>query len=76
MTEKLSDLVWHLEFYQGGSPNGTRTLVDKRTHLAPSVEQAIDKAKSVMQENSFPLGKANVCLMKRQDGTLVREVFA
>lgn len=74
MTEKLSDSVWHLEFYRSGT-DGTRTLVENVTDAASSVEQVIDKAKSLMQENTFPLGKANVCLIKRQDGTLVREVL-
>ena len=75
MTEKLSDLVWHLEFYKSGT-DGTLNLIEKVTfNGTPEVEGAVDKAKSLMHENTFPLGKANVCLIKHQDGTLVREVL-
>ena len=75
MTEKLSDSVWHLEFYRSGI-DGMLNLIERVTLTeTPEVEDAVNKAKSLMQENTFPLGKASVCLIKRQDGTLVREVL-
>ncbi len=66
-------MFWHLEFYRDGKRTGGDIVND----ASSSVELAIALAKSLMQNNTFPCcGKANLCLVKRQDGSLVREVVA
>lgn len=75
MIEKLSDFTWHLEFYRQNA-DGTRTLTQRTTVPEAVVEQVIDKAGSLLRESALALGKANLCLIKRQDGTLLREVHA
>ena len=77
MSEKPCDWYWPVEFYWA-DPSGTRTSVQNGTVLAPSLEQVIEEAKSMMQNITFPSvasGKANRCLIKKQDGRIVREVI-
>jgi hypothetical protein len=68
-------MFWHLEFYRI-NPDGTRTGGDLVNDASPSVELVIAQAKSMMQNITFSWGKANLCLVKSQDGRLVREVVA
>ena len=46
------------------------------TDGSASLEQAIEEAKSVMRNRTFHFGKATLCVVKSQDGTIVREVSA
>lgn len=73
MTEKLSDFTWHLEFHRDNA-DGTRTLTQKATVTEATVEQVIDKANSLLRGSALALGNPNVCVIKRQDGTILREV--
>jgi hypothetical protein len=68
-------MLWHFAFYHVES-DGARIGGDKVTDGSPSIEQAIAQAKSMLQSVIFPFGRANLCLIKSQDGNLVREVTA
>jgi hypothetical protein len=68
-------MFWHLEFYRT-DPDGKRIGGEKATDGPTSVEVAITNAKSKMQNLTFSFGKANVCVIRTQDGSLVREVSA
>ncbi|MGC2221233.1 MAG: hypothetical protein WA624_02130 [Methylocella sp.] len=71
----MSRMFWHLEFYRV-NPDGKRTGGDIVNDASLSVELAIAQAKS-MTKYHFPCcRKANLCLVKSQDGSLVREVVA
>ncbi len=67
--------LWRFEFFRVGE-DGKRTGPDVMTDGSASLEQAIAEAKSVMRNRTFHFGKATVCLVKRQDGSIVREVSA
>jgi hypothetical protein len=69
----MSNIIWHLQFYRT-KPDGTRIGGDIVNDLSPSIDRAIDQAKSLLQNVTFPWGKPNVCLVKSQDGSIVREV--
>jgi hypothetical protein len=73
MTEKLNDFTWHLEFHRDNA-DGTRTLTQRTTVPEATVEQVIDKANSLLRGSALALGNANVCVIKHQDGTVLREV--
>jgi hypothetical protein len=68
-------MLWHLEFYCIGS-DGKRIGGEKVTGGPSSFDDAITKAKSMMRNVTFSFGKANICVIKSQDGSLVREVNA
>ena len=68
-------MFWHLEFYWV-NPDGMRTGGDIVNDASSSVELVIAEAKSMMQNITFPWGKANLCLVKSQDGNLVHEGVA
>ncbi len=68
-------MLWHFEFY-GVSSDGARIGGDKATDASPSIDRAIAQAQSTMQNATFPWGKANRCLIKSPDGSLLREVIA
>ena len=67
--------VWHLSFFRV-EHDGRRIGGDAMTNGSTSLEGAIAEAKSIMQNRHFHFGKATVCVMKRQDGTIVGEVNA
>ena len=68
-------MPWHFEFYRTSS-DGTRLGGDKVTDGSSSIELAIAQAKSMMQKVTFPFGKATICVIKKQDGSLVCGVSA
>jgi hypothetical protein len=68
-------MLWHLEFYLV-NPDGTRTGGDTVNDTSSSVELASAQAKSMMQNITFPWGRANLCLIKSQNGSLVCEEVA
>lgn len=68
--------VWHFEFFRVGD-DGKRIGGDAMTDGSTSLEEATAKAKSIMRSVTLPLsGEATLCVVKRQDGTVVREVRA
>jgi hypothetical protein len=71
----MSSEFWHLQFYRV-SPDGMRTGGDIVNDPSSSVELATAQAKSMMQNITFPWGKANLCLVKSQDGRFICEVVA
>jgi hypothetical protein len=62
---------WHLEFYRINS-DGTRVGPEGATVNPPSVplQSAIDKARSIVRNNTFAWGKANCFVIKNQDGKI------
>ncbi len=58
--------VWHFEFSRIGAAGS-----DKQTHASQTKQDAVDKAKSIMETVTFPFGKANRCVIKTQDGIVV-----
>ena len=68
-------MLWYLEFYGIGS-DGKRIGGEKVTDGSSSLDDAITKAKSMMHNVTFSFGKTTVCVIKSQDGSLVREVNA
>jgi hypothetical protein len=68
---------WQLYFYR--IIDGKRTGGDLVSVKDPSssIDFAIDEAKFLLKNNQFPVcGKADLCVIKTQDGNLVREVHA
>jgi hypothetical protein len=70
----MSIIIWHLQFYHA-NPNGTRIGGDIVNDTSPFIDLGIDQAKSMLQNITFHWGKPNVCLVKSQDGSIVREVI-
>ena len=70
-------MLRYLEFYRL-NPDDTRIGGDRTTLNPPSlpIDQIIVQAKSMMLNLTFSWGKANLCLIKTQDGSIVREVVA
>jgi hypothetical protein len=66
-------MIWQLEFYCVNS-DGTRTGGDRVTDASKSLDQAAAQAESMMENVTFAFGKANLCVIKNQNGTPVREV--
>ena len=67
--------VWHFQFFQVAYDR-RRIGGDVMMDGSASLEQAIEEAKSVMRNRTFHFGKATLCVVKSQDGTIVREVSA
>lgn len=65
--------LWDLEFYRTDA-DGVRSGGQKVTDGSASIDGAVFQAKSMMEHGIFSFGKANLCLIKSQDGTIVREV--
>ena len=65
---------WHLEFYRINS-DGTHVGPEGATVNPPSlpIQSAIDRARSIMRNNTFTWGKANCFVIKNQDGHIVHE---
>jgi hypothetical protein len=66
-------MLWQLEFYRVNA-DGRRTGSDKITDASSSIDRAITRAEFMMKNATFHFGKANFCLIKDQNGNLVREV--
>jgi len=67
-------VLWHLEFYRIDA-DGKRSGGAKVTDGSASIGEAITQARSMMRNNTFSFGKANLCLIKDQDGALIQEVL-
>ena len=70
-------IFWPLYFYR--VIDGKRTGGDLVSVKDPSssIDFAIDEAKFLLKNNQFPLcGKPDLCVIKNQDGIVVREVNA
>jgi hypothetical protein len=67
--------VWHFQFFQVAY-DGRRIGGDVITDGSASLEEAIEEAKSIMRNRTFYFGKASICVVKSQDGAIVREVSA
>jgi hypothetical protein len=74
-SREMSSMVWLLQFYRV-NPDGTRTGGYIVNDPSSSVELASAQAKSMMQNIKFPWGRANLCLIKSQYGSLVCEEIA
>ncbi len=67
--------MWlHLEFYW--IPPHSLQCCDRIIFNATSIDLAVAHAEDILENQAFPpFGKANLCLIKDQDGQLVREVW-
>ena len=65
-------MIWHLEFYRVDR-NG-KWVGPHRVNQESSIEDAVRKAEFLLQNNTFPLVRANLCLIKDKDGDVVRQV--
>ena len=68
-------MLHHLEFYWI-PPQGSLRYCERITVNSTSIDQAIARAEDVLENQTFPLGKANLCLIKDQSGLLLREIWA
>jgi hypothetical protein len=70
------NIFWQLYFYR--IIDGKRIGGDLVNVEAPSsaIDLIVDKAKFLLANNQFPVcgGKADLCVIKDQDGNFVREV--
>jgi hypothetical protein len=71
----MSSMFWLLQFYRV-NPDGTRTGGYIVNDPSSSVELASAQAQSMMRNTAFPWGRANLCLIKSQYGSLVCEEIA
>jgi hypothetical protein len=67
-------MLLHFEFYRVRL-DGRRIGGEKVTFGSSTMELAISHAQSMLENNTFSFGKANLCLIKDQDGGLIREVW-
>jgi len=68
-------LAWHFEFYHV-NPDGTLTGGHKIAEASDSVAAAIAQAQSIMRDVTFAFGKANLCLIKTKNGSVICKVEA
>jgi len=45
------------------------------TFSTTSMDLAIGHAEKTLEDRTFPFGKANLCLIRGEDGSLIREVW-
>lgn len=57
-------VLLHLEFYWI-PPQGSVRYCERITVNATSIDQAVAHAGDVLENQSFPFGKANLCLIKK-----------
>ena len=69
----MSGTAWWFEFYQIG-PDGTRAGGHKIADASEFVAIAIVRAQSIMRDRTFTFGKANLCVIKTQQGRVICEV--
>jgi hypothetical protein len=67
-------MLLHLEFYSV-PPDGSLKHCEKITFSTTSMDLAVGHAEKVLEDRTFPFGKANLCLIKDEDGGLIREVW-
>lgn len=67
-------MLLHLEFYWIPL-EGSLRYCERITFNATSIEFAIAHAGGVLESQDSPYGKANLCLIKDQDGQLIRDVW-
>jgi hypothetical protein len=58
------------------TPGGHRTGGETILYGSSTLDEATGRAESMLRERTFPFGKANLCLIRDQDGNLIREVRA
>ena len=73
--ENETEMLWHFDFYLVGQ-DGKRIGGENSTDASSSLDLAVAQAESMMENITHTFGKANRCLIKSQDGTIVREVIA
>jgi hypothetical protein len=55
-------------------PEGHRLGGDTIDYSSTTLDLAIGHAETMLQERTFSFGKANLCLIRDQDGKVIREV--
>jgi hypothetical protein len=66
-------MLLQFEFY-GVRADGQRIGGEAITFSSTRMDLAIRHAQSMLEERTFLFGKANLCLIKDEDGNIVREV--
>ena len=66
-------MLLQFEFYRV-RPDGSLKHCEKITFSTTSMDLAIGHAEEMLQDRTFPFGKANLCLIKDGDDRLIREV--
>ena len=67
-------MLLQFEFYRV-RPDGSLKHCEKITFSTTSMDLAVGHAKKVLEGGTFAFGKANLCLIKDEDGRLIREVW-
>jgi hypothetical protein len=66
-------MLLHFEFYRVRL-DGRRIGGETITFGSSTLNLAIGHAQSMLKDRTFSFGKANLCLIKDEDGNIVREV--
>jgi len=66
-------MLLQFEFYLD-TPEGHRMGGDTILYGSSTLDEATGRAELMLREHTFPFGKANLCLIKDEDGNLIREV--
>jgi hypothetical protein len=68
-----SSMLLQFEFYLD-TPEGHRMGGETILYGSSTLDEAIGRAESMLREHTFPFVKANLCLIKSEDGRLICEV--
>ncbi len=67
-------MLLHLEFYWC-PPEGSLLYCNRITLNETSIDLAIAHAEDVLENQGFPFGRPNLCLIKDQNGQFISEVW-
>jgi hypothetical protein len=66
-------MLLQFQFYLE-TPEGHRMGGETILYGSSTLDEATGRAESMLRERPFPFGKANLCLIRDQDGNVIREV--
>jgi hypothetical protein len=66
-------VLLHLEFYW---PQETLKYCERITYSTTSLDLAIVHARDILENQTFPLGKAKLCLIKNEQGKVLSQLRA
>jgi hypothetical protein len=69
-------MLLQLQLYLEDTTKGYLMQGETILYRSSSLDLAVGRAEDMLQSHSFPFGKANLCMIKDEDGNVIREVRA
>jgi hypothetical protein len=66
-------MLFQFQFYLD-TPEGHRMGGDTISYSSTTLDLAVGYAEAMLEEHTFPFGKANLCIIKDEYGHVLREV--